>query len=69
MYMHVYILNAYMCVTERKAEQSSFISHGLFSQSKWESTGALTSSTKVTQVIWSPGAAVDRQAGRWPRVC
>lgn len=29
----------------------------------------LTSSTKITQVIWSPGVTVDRQAGRWPRVC
>ena len=34
-----------------------------------QNTTVLTSSAKVSQVIGPPGAAVNRQAGGWPRVC
>lgn len=51
-----------------KKDSSPFISCGLFVKALLDSTGALTSSAKVTQVIGSPRAAVDRQAGGRPRV-
>lgn len=71
-YAYMYILKAFMYMKNRNSGRterrtSSFISHGLF-HSIWETTKALTSSTKVTQVIGPSGATVDRQAGGWPRV-
>lgn len=73
-YLNVYVLCAYMyftnkrnCLNIKEGRNANF--NLLWSQSRcsWK-IKALTSSTKISKVVWSPGAAVDRQAGRWPRI-